>query len=79
VAAKAPGNPRAFNNLGLALSAGCRLEEAASAFEAALALEPANARARVNLWLLRHGEPPGERRGQAAACPVEGAPGGPAR
>jgi len=68
VAAKAPGNARALNNLGLALSASCRLDEAAAAFEAALALEPAHPRARVNLWLLRQGEPPGERPGLTARC-----------
>lgn len=68
VVAKAPSNARAHNNLGLALSARCRLEEAEAAFEAALALAPDHARARVNLWLLRQGEPPGERRGEAARC-----------
>ena len=70
VAANAPLNPRAFNNLGLALSARCRLAEAEAAFEQALALDPDHARARVNLWLLRQGEPPGERRGETAVCPA---------
>jgi len=68
VARKAPHSPRAFNNLGLALSAACRLEEAAAAFEEALALDPAHPRARVNLWLLRQGDPPGERPGQVVRC-----------
>lgn len=70
VAVKAPANPRAFNNLGLALSAACRLEEAEAAFEAALALDPGHPRARVNLWLLRQGEPPGERPGEPPRCPA---------
>jgi tetratricopeptide (TPR) repeat protein len=72
VARKAPENGRAWNNLGLALSAGCRLEEAAAAFQQALALDPDHPRARVNLWLLRQGEPPGERPGQAITCPRPG-------
>jgi tetratricopeptide (TPR) repeat protein len=70
VARQAPRNPRAFNNLGLALSARCRLEEAEAAFQEALAVDPDHARARVNLWLLRQGDPPGDRRGQGPTCPV---------
>jgi tetratricopeptide (TPR) repeat protein len=66
---QAPGNARALNNLGLALSAACRLGEAEAAFEAALAVDPRQPRARVNLWLLRQGQPPGERPGTAAHCP----------
>lgn len=69
VARKAPGNARAFNNLGLALSARCRLDEAEAAFEAALAIAPDHPRARVNLWLLRQGDPPGERPGAPPRCP----------
>lgn len=74
VARQVPGHARALNNLGMALSAACRLEEAAEAFEAALEADPGHARARVNLWLLRQGEPPGERRGAPARCPAPGAP-----
>jgi protein O-mannosyl-transferase len=69
VVAKAPASARAHNNLGLALSVRCRLPEAEAAFQAALALAPDHARARVNLWLLRQGEPPGERRGVTGRCP----------
>jgi len=67
-AARAPGAARPLNNLGLALSAACRLPEAEAAFEAALAAEPGHPRARVNLWLLRAGSPPGARRGEVAPC-----------
>jgi hypothetical protein len=73
VAAKAPGNARAFNNLGLALSAACRLAEADAAFSEALRLEPGHPRARVNRWLLRQGEPPGERPGPPTSCPAPAA------
>ena len=69
VVAQAPANARARNNLGLALSAACRLPEARAAFREALRLEPGHARARVNLWLLEQGSPPGERPGAAPRCP----------
>lgn len=70
VVAQAPRNARAHNNLGLAYSAACRLEEARRAFLEALRLEPGHPRARVNLWLLEEGEPPGQRPDARPACPA---------
>jgi len=67
--AAAPGAPRPLNNLGLALSAACRLPEAEASFRAALEADPGHARARANLRLLTAGSPPGARRGEAARCP----------
>jgi hypothetical protein len=54
-----PGSARAFNNLGFALAARCRLDEAEGALQRAVALEPEGFRAKLNLRLLREGEPLG--------------------
>jgi tetratricopeptide (TPR) repeat protein len=66
VAAKAPANPRAHNNLGFALAARCRTAEAGAALERALELDPGYLRAAVNLRLLREGVPLGP---DQPACP----------
>jgi len=55
VAAKSPANGRAFNNLGYALALAGRAAEAEAAFRAALALDPNDVAAAVNLRLLREG------------------------
>jgi len=55
VAVKAPGNARAHNNLGYALALAGRDADAERAFLRAMALDPGNARAGVNLALLRSG------------------------
>ena len=52
VAAKAPHNPRAFNNLGYAYSQAGRAAEAERAYRRALALAPENLRASANLRAL---------------------------
>jgi hypothetical protein len=57
--ARSPGNPRALNNLGFALAARCRLAEAEAAFTRATAEAPGDYVPRVNLRLLREGEPLG--------------------
>jgi tetratricopeptide (TPR) repeat protein len=54
-----PSNARAANNLGMAYALACRPAEAAQQFRRALALDPADARARLNLHWLRRGELPG--------------------
>jgi tetratricopeptide (TPR) repeat protein len=56
VAAKAPHNVRAFNNLGFALAHAGRGAEAEAAFRRALALDPGDYRARTNLARLRAGD-----------------------
>lgn len=55
VAVKSPGNARAHNNLGYALALKGRDADAERAFLRAMALDPGNARAGVNLALLRSG------------------------
>jgi len=55
VVAKAPHNPRGFNNLGYALALADRNDEADAAFRTALSLDPGYVRAAVNLRLLREG------------------------
>jgi tetratricopeptide (TPR) repeat protein len=52
---KAPANGRAFNNLGYAYALASRKDDAESAFRHALALDPGNVRAAVNLRLLLEG------------------------
>jgi len=52
VAAKAPHNARAFNNLGYAYRQEGRIAEAESAYRRALALDPENLRAAANLRAL---------------------------
>ncbi|MGA8893465.1 MAG: tetratricopeptide repeat protein, partial [Anaeromyxobacteraceae bacterium] len=66
VVAKAPHGARAHGNLGFALAARCRTDEAEASLRRALELDPGYVRAAVNLKLLREGEPlgPGE-----PACP----------
>jgi tetratricopeptide (TPR) repeat protein len=66
VVAKAPANPRAHANLGFALAARCRSQDAEASLERALALDPAYLRAAVNLRLLREGAPLGPAE---PACP----------
>ncbi len=58
-ARKAPGNARAHGNLGFALAARCRLDEAEAALLRALSLDPGYLRAAINLRLLREGAPLG--------------------
>jgi tetratricopeptide (TPR) repeat protein len=53
VARKAPHNARAYVNLGHALGLAGRRDDAERAYGVALQLDPANARAAVNLQLLR--------------------------
>jgi tetratricopeptide (TPR) repeat protein len=67
VVAKAPANPRAHANLGFALAARCRTQDAEASLERALALDPAYLRAAVNLRLLREGAPLGPAE---PACPA---------
>jgi len=55
VARKSPENGRAFNNLGYAYAQASRSNDAAAALRRALALDPQNVRAAVNLRLLREG------------------------
>jgi hypothetical protein len=55
VARKSPHNGRALNNLGYALALASRTDEAEAAFLGALALDPADVRAAINLRLLREG------------------------
>ena len=73
VAAKAPHNARAFNNLGVALASRCDLAGAGGAWARALALEPGYVRAAVNLRLLRAGLLPAGV-GPCGPAPVAGAP-----
>ncbi len=58
--ARSPGNARALNNLGFALAARCRQVEAEDAFLRAAAASPGDYLPKVNLRLLREGEPLGE-------------------
>lgn len=62
VARKAHHNGRAFNNLGYAYALASRDAEAEAAFTYALALDPADVRAAVNLRLLREGALKGAER-----------------
>jgi Flp pilus assembly protein TadD len=55
VTAKTPRNSRAWGNLGYALALAGRTAEAEDALVRALAADPANTRAAVNLRLLREG------------------------
>jgi len=55
VVAKTPGNSRAWNNLGHALAIAGQREAAEQALLEALAVDPGNSRAAVNLALLRAG------------------------
>jgi len=61
VARKSPRNGRALNNLGYALALASRDAAAEAAFLGALALDPADIRAAVNLRLLREGALAGGR------------------
>jgi hypothetical protein len=67
VVAKAPHGARAHGNLGFALAARCRTDEAEASLVRALELDPGYVRAAVNLRLLREGAPlgPGE-----PSCPA---------
>jgi hypothetical protein len=67
VAAKSPHNPRAHNNLGVALAARCRTAEAEASFHRALEADPRQFRAAVNLELLSEGKALGPR---APPCPA---------
>lgn len=58
-AARSPDNSRAANNLGMAYAVECRFDEAAQAFQRAVALSPDEYHAKVNLILLRKGQLPG--------------------
>jgi len=69
VARQAPRNARAFNNLGDALARCGRLAEAEAAFAEAIAIDPAYARAGVNLRLLREGALLGPWDGRPPRCP----------
>jgi Flp pilus assembly protein TadD len=55
VARKAPHNGRAFNNLGYAYALAARNDDAEEALRRAMALDPTDVRAAVNLRLLREG------------------------
>ncbi len=57
VVAKSPHNARAYNNLGIAYQADCRLEDAGEAYRRALMLQPNFVRAAVNLKLIADGPP----------------------
>jgi hypothetical protein len=54
-----PTNSRAANNLGMAYAMACRFDEAAVAFERAIAFSPDEYHAQINLALLRQGQLPG--------------------
>lgn len=56
VTAKSPHNARAWNNLGMARAAQCRLESAADAFREASRRAPDDPLPQVNLALLEQGE-----------------------
>ncbi len=55
VVEQSPYNPRAFNNLGVALATECDLPRAAAAWRRALELDPGDVRVAVNLRLLADG------------------------
>jgi len=55
VVEQSPHNPRAFNNLGIALADQCDLARAGAAWRRALELDPGNVRVAVNLRLLEEG------------------------
>jgi len=59
VTAKSPHNPRAHANLGYALARDCEFDAAVAQWRMALALDPAQSKAAVNLALLRQGALPG--------------------
>ncbi len=67
VVRKTPGNARAFNNLGYAWALAGRNADAERAFRQALALDPVNTKAALNLVMLREGTllPPGRGAGVA--------------
>lgn len=67
--ARSPGNPRALNNLGFALAARCRVREAEAAFVRAAAADARDHVPRVNLRLLREGEPLGADLPRCPAAP----------
>ncbi len=58
VARKSPWNGRAFTNLGWAYALEGRIEEAEEAYRTALALDPGDYKAAINLRMLSEGEPP---------------------
>lgn len=58
-ATRNPQSARAANNLGMAYAIECRLDDALSEFERAIALEPEDFRARINRRLLFEGQLPG--------------------
>lgn len=68
VAWKSPRNVRAWNNLGYALALEGRDEEAATAFEEALGISPADPEATMNLHLLRRGRLGPTARPRRGAC-----------
>jgi len=59
VTVKSPRNPRAHTNLGYALARDCEFGAAAAQWRTALALDPEQSKAAVNLALLRQGALPG--------------------
>jgi tetratricopeptide (TPR) repeat protein len=67
VASKSPQNPRAHNNLGVALASRCRTTEAEASFRRALEADPRYFRAAVNVELLAEGKALGPR---APPCPA---------
>ena len=75
VVSKAPANARGFNNLGFALSRRCRIAEAEAALAEAVRLDPGYIRARVNLRLLREGEPLAPPSAGPPRCGPAGEPG----
>lgn len=58
VARKSPWNGRAFTNLGWAYFLEGRVEDAEQAYRRALALDPGDYKAAINLRMLSEGEPP---------------------
>lgn len=74
VLATSPANARAHNNLAVALAARCRLGDAEAALRRALAVDPENVRAAVNLRLVREGAPLGADEPACAPRPVAAPP-----
>lgn len=68
--ARSPGNSRALNNLGVALAARCRTADAEAALVRAAAVAPGDYLPRVNLRLLREGEPLGDGEPRCPARPA---------
>jgi tetratricopeptide (TPR) repeat protein len=66
---KSPGNARAHNNLGYALAERSQAREAEAAFRRALALDPENVRAAVNLRFLEEGGCEAVTGGRASPVP----------